>query len=75
MEVRDTGCGIDAADLPHIFDRFYRADASRNRATGGVGLGLSIAREIVIAHGGTIQVESAVESGSRFTVSLPSQTT
>jgi two-component system heavy metal sensor histidine kinase CusS len=75
MEIRDTGCGIDAADLPNIFDRFYRADTSRNRATGGAGLGLSIAREIVTAHGGTIHVESAVEHGSAFTVSIPSQTT
>lgn len=75
MEVRDTGCGIGASDLPHIFDRFYRADASRTRATGGVGLGLSIAREIVLAHGGTIAVESSVEKGSTFTVSIPSQAT
>lgn len=74
MEVRDTGCGIGAADLPRIFDRFYRSDESRNRATGGVGLGLSIAREIVLAHRGTIQVESAIERGSTFTVVLPSHT-
>jgi heavy metal sensor kinase len=75
MAVRDTGCGIGADDLPHIFDRFYRADASRTRATGGAGLGLAIAREIVLAHGGTIAVESVVEHGSTFVVSIPSQNT
>jgi two-component system sensor histidine kinase BaeS len=75
MEVRDTGCGIGTNDLPHIFDRFYRADASRTRATGGVGLGLAIAREIVLAHGGTITAESTVEQGSTFIVSIPAQTT
>jgi signal transduction histidine kinase len=74
MELRDTGCGIDGMDLPNIFDRFYRADSSRNRATGGAGLGLSIAREIVIAHGGTIAVESTLGRGSVFTVSIPSKT-
>jgi heavy metal sensor kinase len=73
MELRDTGCGIDAVHLPNIFDRFYRADSSRNRATGGAGLGLSIAKEIVIAHGGTIGVESTPQRGSTFTVSIPSQ--
>jgi heavy metal sensor kinase len=74
MELRDTGCGIDVEHLPNIFDRFYRADSSRNRSTGGAGLGLSIAREIVVAHGGTIDVKSAVERGSTFTVSIPSKT-
>jgi signal transduction histidine kinase len=73
MVVRDTGCGISSSDLPNIFDRFYRADTSRNRTTGGAGLGLSIAREIVLAHGGTIAVESVPEQGAVFTVSLPSQ--
>ena len=73
MELRDTGCGIDVVHLPNIFDRFYRADSSRNRATGGAGLGLSIAREIVVAHGGTIEVTSTVERGSTFTVSIPSK--
>jgi heavy metal sensor kinase len=74
MELRDTGCGINAVHLPNIFDRFYRADSSRNRATGGAGLGLSIAKEIVIAHGGSITVESTRERGSTFTVLIPSQT-
>jgi heavy metal sensor kinase len=73
MVVRDTGCGIAASDLPNIFERFYRADASRNRSTGGAGLGLSIAREIVKAHGGTIDVDSVVDRGAKFVVSIPSQ--
>ncbi|NPV69864.1 MAG: HAMP domain-containing protein [Firmicutes bacterium] len=58
VEVSDDGPGIAAADLPHLFESFYRADSSRSRATGGAGLGLSIAREIAKAHGGDIAVES-----------------
>ena len=73
MVVHDTGCGIAETDLLHIFERFYRADASRNRSTGGAGLGLSIAREIVKAHGGTIDVDSVVDRGSTFIVTIPSQ--
>ncbi|MCO1575974.1 ATP-binding protein [Crossiella sp. SN42] len=72
LTVTDTGRGIRAADLPHVFDRFWRADDARARATGGSGLGLSIAREIVTAHGGTITAESPVRAaGSRFSVRLP----
>ncbi|GAA3894988.1 HAMP domain-containing sensor histidine kinase [Streptomyces lacrimifluminis] len=71
VEVRDTGKGIAAADLPHLFDRFWRADASRGRATGGSGLGLSIARQIVTDHRGTIDVRSAVGVGTTFTIVLP----
>jgi two-component system sensor histidine kinase BaeS len=71
VEVRDTGKGISAEDLPHLFDRFWRADASRGRATGGSGLGLSIARQIVTDHRGTIEVRSAVGVGTVFTVVLP----
>ena len=71
IEVRDTGAGILADDLPHLFDRFWRADASRGRATGGRGLGLSIARQIVADHAGTIEVRSTVGIGSTFTVTLP----
>ena len=74
MQLGDNGCGIDATHLPNIFDRFYRADSSRNRATGGAGLGLSIARDLVTAHGGTIAVESTLGRGSVFTVSIPSKT-
>ena len=71
VEVEDAGTGIDAADLPHVFDRFYRADAARARATGGRGIGLAIAKAAVEAHGGTIEVSSRLGEGSRFTVKLP----
>jgi signal transduction histidine kinase len=67
--VRDTGTGISAEALPHIFERFYRADRSRNRETGGAGIGLSIAAAIVRAHGGILQAESGAD-GSAFTVLL-----
>ena len=69
FSVRDSGPGIAPEALPHIFERFYRGQASR---TGrGAGLGLSIAKELVEAQGGTITVESQAESGSVFTVTLP----
>ena len=71
VTVADTGPGIAAEDLPRLFDRFYRADPSRSRSTGGSGLGLTIARRLVEAHGGSIEVESALGEGSRFTVRLP----
>nr|WP_203601597.1 ATP-binding protein [Streptomyces sp. SID9727] len=71
MEIRDTGTGIAAEDLPRLFDRFWRADESRNRATGGTGLGLSIARQIVADHGGAIEVRSTVGEGTTFAVALP----
>ncbi len=69
--VADTGSGIAPEDLPRIFERFYRADSARARATGGSGLGLTIARRLVEAHGGGIEVESSLGVGSRFTVLLP----
>ena len=69
--VTDTGVGIPAADLPYVFDRFYRADPSRSRATGGVGLGLTIAKQLIEVHGGTIGAESQEEAGSVFTFTLP----
>ena len=72
ISVSDTGPGIAPDDIAHVFDRFYRADPSRSRATGGSGLGLTIARRLVEAHGGTIEAESRVGEGSRFTVRLPS---
>jgi PAS domain S-box-containing protein len=71
LEVQDTGIGITPADLPHIFERFYRADKSRRADTGGIGLGLTIARKIVEAHQGEIEVESAVDAGSTFRIVLP----
>ena len=71
VSIKDTGVGIPPADLPHIFDRFYRVDKSRSRATGGVGLGLTIARRLVEAHGGTIQAFSETGRGTEFVITLP----
>jgi two-component system OmpR family sensor kinase len=71
IQVRDTGTGIAPDDLPHIFDRFYRGDLSRARATGNTGLGLAIVRGIVEAHGGLIAVESTQGEGTCFTITLP----
>jgi len=70
-EVRDTGIGIGEADLPHIFERFYRADKARSPEVRGIGLGLSIGRWIAEAHGGVIEVESTPGQGSVFRVRLP----
>ena len=72
IAVADSGDGIDAAHLPFVFERFYRADGSRSRATGGAGLGLAIVRQVVLAHGGQVTAESGGPGhGSRFTVTLP----
>jgi signal transduction histidine kinase len=71
VSVADTGEGIPAEDLPNIFERFYRADKSRARATGGSGLGLTIAKRLVKAHGGNIEVQSELGKGSRFSFTLP----
>jgi heavy metal sensor kinase len=71
IEIRDTGIGISEKDLPHIFERFYRADQARSREPGGSGLGLAIAHWIVDLHGGLIEAESQLGSGSVFRISLP----
>jgi two-component system sensor histidine kinase BaeS len=72
VEVADSGSGIPAEALPHLFERFYRADPSRQGGSKhGAGLGLAIVKEIVEAHGGTISVRSARDEGSTFTVRLP----
>jgi two-component system OmpR family sensor kinase/two-component system sensor histidine kinase BaeS len=69
--VSDTGEGIRAEDLPHVFESFYRGEKSRSRSTGGAGLGLAISRGIVQAHGGEIKVQSKLGGGSQFTFRLP----
>lgn len=71
FETRDTGIGIASQHLPRIFERFYRVDKGRSRSTGGTGLGLSIVKHITESHGGTVTVNSALNSGSTFRVELP----
>lgn len=71
FNIRDNGTGIPEEEIPHIFERFYRADKSRNRSTGGSGIGLAIVKSIVSAHGGTVDVESRLNEGSNFIVTLP----
>ncbi|WP_189929816.1 sensor histidine kinase [Streptomyces sulfonofaciens] len=73
FEVADTGSGIAPEDLPHVFDRFWRAEKSRSRRTGGSGLGLAIVRQLVTAHGGTVTAESEPGAGSAFRLRLPSR--
>jgi two-component system sensor histidine kinase BaeS len=72
LSIQDNGPGIAPEHLPHIFERLYRIDPSRNRATGGSGLGLAIVQAIALAHGGRVEVESTVQTGSTFKVWLPS---
>jgi two-component system, OmpR family, phosphate regulon sensor histidine kinase PhoR len=71
LQVSDTGEGIPAAELPRVFERFYRVDKARARQTGGTGLGLAIVRHVAEAHGGTVRVDSELARGSTFTVTLP----
>jgi two-component system sensor histidine kinase BaeS len=71
ISMQDSGVGILAEDLPHIFERFYRADRARSTETGGSGLGLSIVQKIVEAHNGRIDVESTPGRGSKFSIRLP----
>ena len=69
VKVSDTGAGIARDDIPHIFERFYKVD--RSRGYEGTGLGLAIVRHIVQSHGGSISVESKIDEGSEFTITLP----
>jgi signal transduction histidine kinase len=69
--VTDTGTGIPKRDLPHVFERFYRVDSARSRATGGTGLGLAIVKHAVERSGGTVSVASELAVGSTFTIDLP----
>lgn len=71
LVVEDNGMGISKDDIPFIFERFYRGEKSRNRETGGSGIGLSIAKAIVLAHGGKINVESKLNEGTKFIVKIP----
>ena len=71
LTVGDNGPGIPVDELPHVFDRFWRAEKSRNRATGGSGLGLAIVKQLVEAHGGRVWVESPVGGGTQFRIQLP----
>jgi heavy metal sensor kinase len=71
LEVADNGQGIPASALPHLFDRFFRVESARAAENSGSGLGLAITKEIVWAHGGSVEVESELEKGTRFTVRLP----
>ncbi len=71
VEIIDTGRGISPADLPHIFDRFYRAERARSTASGNVGLGLSIVKSIVSLHGGSIDVSSEENQGTRMSILIP----
>ncbi|TWU05188.1 Alkaline phosphatase synthesis sensor protein PhoR [Symmachiella macrocystis] len=70
VEIQDNGIGISASDVPHIFERFYRVDPSRQTDSGGTGLGLSIAKAAVLAHDGTIDLHSQLESGTTVMIRI-----
>jgi signal transduction histidine kinase len=74
LSVTDNGRGIPAEDLPFVFDRFFRVEKHRGRRTGGAGLGLSIARASVVAQGGEIEIDSAVDLGTTVRLSFPHRT-
>jgi signal transduction histidine kinase len=71
VDVEDTGSGIGYADLPYVFDHFYKADKSRHRSYGNTGIGLSLVKEYIELHGGTVRVESEAGKGSTFSFTLP----
>jgi two-component system sensor histidine kinase BaeS len=71
VEVADTGEGIPRRELPRIFERFYRVDTARSRATGGTGLGLAIVKHVAERHGGAVSAESELGAGSKFFLKLP----
>ena len=71
VSVVDTGVGIAPEDLPHVFERFWRSDRSRNRRSGGTGIGLAISKKLVELQNGTISVESEVGKGSTFSFTVP----
>lgn len=71
IEIKDTGIGIDEKDLPHIFERFYRGDKARTSDESGIGIGLSIVKELVFAHGGQISVKSKINEGTNFILKFP----
>ena len=74
VEVTDNGIGVPRGEFDRIFERFYRVDKARSRATGGTGLGLSIVRHVIANHGGEVLVESDEGEGSVFTLSIPKVT-
>ncbi len=73
ISIEDQGIGISEEDLKYVFERFYRADKSRTRATGGTGIGLTIVKSIVSSHGGEVKLESKLGEGSKFTIILPKE--
>ena len=73
IEIKDNGAGIAEEDLPHVFSHFYRADKSRNRRSGGSGIGLAIVKQLIEIHGGRVIVKSKLGEGSRFAIYLPTE--